>query len=561
MSEAHFLPVPVQMPLRVRMNRYQFAAALAALLAAAPAVAQQRALPPSFDVEGYDVQLVLPDTGARIEGEATIRVRGGAAGDTLVLALAPGMAVSAVAVDGAPAGWARRDGTVRVLLAGAAPARTVRVGYAGAPQDGLIIGRDSLGRWIAFGDNFPERARHWFPAVDEPGDKAAIAFTVLAPPGRTVVAPGRKVEEAPATHAGRALVRTRWTMERPLPTYSMVIAAAPLVRKELPDTACVGDEGRCIPQALYVAPEQASVPQPAFDRAGEMLRLFASLAGPYPYTELKHLQSTTRYGGMENATAIFYADRLFRTPGGVSEGLVAHEVAHQWFGDAVTERSWPHLWLSEGFATYLAELWTRHAHGDSAFREGMRELRREVLEAGVTAKRPVIDTIETQPSRLLNANSYQKGGFVLHMLRATVGDSAFVGALREYMHRHRHDGATTDDLRLLMERHSGQELGWFFDQWLRRAGNPVARVGWKLRADGQLLVQVRQRQAAAPYRFPLELEITDARGAAHRVTIPVPATRQASVVVPVQLAGPVRAVRLDPDVKLLATLEEADGGR
>src|SRR5262249_29677371 len=139
---------------------------------------------------------------------------------------------------------------------------------------------------------------------------------------------------------------------------------------------------------------------------------------------LAHLQSSTRFGGMENASAIFYSDQAFRT-GQLGTGTVAHETAHQWFGDAVTEREWPHLWLSEGFATYFAALWTQHSAGDSAFRSEMSGIRRDITTAQEVAKRPVIDTIETDLMALLNTNSYQKGGFVLHMLRTMLGDSAF----------------------------------------------------------------------------------------------------------------------------------------
>ena len=126
----------------------------------------------------------------------------------------------------------------------------------------------------------------------------------------------------------------------------------------------------------------------------------------------------------------------------MNDGLIAHETAHQWFGDAVTERDWSHLWLSEGFATYFAGLWTRAARGDSAFRLQMAGVRHSVLtDTFSVTKRPVIDTIETTLMALLNRNSYEKGGFVLHMLRAQVGDNAFFDTLRAYYAKHRHDTA------------------------------------------------------------------------------------------------------------------------
>ena len=154
---------------------------------------------------------------------------------------------------------------------------------------------------------------------------------------------------------------------------------------------------------------------------------------------------------------------MFRS-GGASYALVAHETAHQWFGDAVTERGWPHLWLSEGFATYLGALYTEHSRGPAAFRAEMDSVRRIVLGAPVVASRPVIDTIETTLMNLLNRNSYEKGGFVLHMLREEIGDEAFFRGARIYQDRHRHGTALTDVLRAAMELAAGRDLKPFFTQ-------------------------------------------------------------------------------------------------
>ena len=215
-----------------------------------------------------------------------------------------------------------------------------------------------------------------------------------------------------------------------------------------------------------------------FAKAGDIVRLFASQVGPYPYEKLAHLQSSTRFGGMENASAIFYSDRAFRGAG-VSEGLIAHETAHQWFGNSVTEREWPHIWLSEGFATYWAALWTQRARGDTAFRAEMARIRSEILsDTNAVAKRPVIDTIETTLLDLLNVNSYQKGGFVLHMLRSELGDSAFFRGVRDYYARNKHATALTSDIQDALERSSGRKLDGFFDRWLRRPGYPEIEVVW-----------------------------------------------------------------------------------
>jgi aminopeptidase N len=138
-------------------------------------------------------------------------------------------------------------------------------------------------------------------------------------------------------------------------------------------------------------------------------------------------------------------------------------------------------------------LWTRHAFGDSAFRAEMAASRRQVLRSGVTWQRPVIDTAQTDLMALLNTNSYQKGGWVLHMLRGLLGDSAFFRGVRTYYARHRHANALTDDLRRALEEASGQSLSWFFDQWLRRPGAPVVTACWRYdRGAKRVLLEVTQ---------------------------------------------------------------------
>ena len=522
---------------------------------------QSRAYHPGIDVLDYDLSIALPDTGRAIEGRAVLTVLRIADVDTLVLDLLR-LRVDSVLVDGQPVRSRRDSATIRIPLAPYQESDTITVAvrYGGVVRDGLVMRTDSSGRWTAFGDNWPNRARNWIPGVDHPSDKATFTWRVVAPSDRRVVANGDLLEETPQPRVrGRApRTLTRWHTSRPIALYGAVIAAAPLVYYDLGRTACgKAEEPGCIAQAAYVFPEsRGQLPGP-FARADEMVEFFTDLFAPFPYERLGHLQSSTIFGGMENPTAIFYSeDRVAR--GTLGFGIVAHEIAHMWFGNSVTPADWPHLWLSEGFATYAAELWVEHSEGDSAFQAKMAAIREEIAKSAVTRTRPVVDTAQTDLMRLLNTNSYEKGGWVLHMLRNTIGDSAFFQGVRAYYAAHQHDNAVTDNLEAAMEQASGAELDWFFDQWLRRPGMIEAR--WRTSYDARsnrVLLEVTQADGGAPYRFPLTVEVTAADGGTSRVVVQVPASRSVRIELPMELAAPPSRVRVDPDVALLATFVQS----
>ena len=540
--------------------------ALSGLAAALPAQQPSAMSPPPVSqpvVERYTYQIALPDTGKRIAVEARIRLSAPPEVDTVVFDLDDAMQVKSVAFNCVDmwesARFVRAPGQVKVVIptapdraAGYAPLQTdcIYVSYAGEPTDGLIIGSDAKGRWQAFGDNFPNRARHWLASMDHPSRKAKVTFEVIAPAGRTVVANGRLVATLPILD-GR--VMTTWREDRPIPTYGMVIAAGPLAMRDLGRTACGFAEDRgCVPQAVWFAPEVTFFMPGQFARAGEIVEFFSRTVGDYPYEKLGHLQTTTRYGGMENPSAIFYFDKGFRSKNGIEDGLIAHETAHQWFGDAVTEREWSHIWLSEGFATFFAALWAQHARGDTAYAAEMTRNRSAVLKSKSAATRAVIDSVEADPNALLNENSYQKGGLVLHMLRAELGDSAFFAGLRRYYAAHRHGNALTQDLQRAFEEASGRTLGWFFDQWLRKPGWAELRTSWAVdRATGRVTVLVDQDGRFGPFRLRMPLDVVNADGRHMLVPVPVEARRSQVITLPAWVKAPV-SVTCDPGQMLLA---------
>ena len=508
---------------------------------------------PGIDVQDYAFTLELPDTGAFLRGDATLLVRRSANVRTLRLDLVDALVVRHVTVNDSVVPVLHSNGRIDIPLPRAGDSVRVRVTYDGMVSDGLVVRKDAAGRWTWFGDNWPNRTHQWLPTVDHPSDKATVSWTIVAPSARTVVANGSLVSRQAVMRHGATMTETRWRESRPIAPYLMVIAAGNLQEVPLADADChPGDEGQCVRQMVYVNPELASWATGAFAMAPRIMSLFERLIGPFPYEKLAHLQSSTRFGGMENASAIFYDDKLFTTRT-LGESIIAHETAHQWFGDAVTEREWGHVWLSEGFATYFAALWTRAAHGDDAYRAEMAGIRARILTDRVVAERPVLDTTQTDYLALLNVNSYQKGGYILYLLHQQLGDSVFFGALRSYYATYRHSTALTDDLQRELERASGRSLHQFFDQWLRRPGVPELSVSWRHdERTGALSMHVVQRAKSGAYELSAPVAITAASGAIDRIIIDLPAVSDTTIMLPRSYPIRPRSVVFDPDARLLA---------
>jgi aminopeptidase N len=297
----------------------------------------------------------------------------------------------------------------------------------------------------------------------------------------------------------------------------------------------------------------------AFSRSIEILAFYDSLFGPYPYEKLAHVQSATKFGGMENPGAIFYDQERIGTALAAGEeeregltSLVAHETVHQWFGDAVTEADWNHLWLSEGFAEYFDAVFFEfhggiHGSGSAELARQMRLRASAVQQLEAPAPQAIYepDVGPGEYERLLDAESYEKGAWVLHMLRRLIGDEAFFEGVRDYYATLRGGTAWTSDFARIMEDAAGRPLGWFFAQWVARSGMPVLSASVVERSGGRSL-RIEQRQSGEPYRLAVEVELRAAGGSErHTVDLDGP-----SVEVPLDIEGAVEVV-LDPDGWLL----------
>src|SRR6266567_2471623 len=513
---------------------------LAALLLSGPAVAQRSGI----DVKSYWFFVTLPDSGREIHVAAVVTFEHQVPGDSVLALNLVGMTIDSVKVLVPTRGGLSReftyDGRVLRIPLRPQPATIIAVvGYHGTPQDGLIIGSNARGRRVAFADNWPERGRFWLPTVDRPSDKAMTRFSIRAPAVWRVVANGKLTPG----EGGR-----EWDESHPIPTYTMVIGAGAFtVSKHRP----VINGRDTIPIQVWTYPEDSafadSIP---FRRATEIVEVMQRLIGPFPYENLKHVESSTRFGGMENASAIFYAEKPY-VERRMGEGVVRHETAHQWFGDAVTERDWHHLWLSEGFASYFDLVIGATLDGDSVLRTGMGASAESYFRSNVV-DRAIIDTAEHDLMKLLNANNYQKGSWVLHMLRGLVGDSAFFRGIRDYYGGRRDSTALSADFERVMEKASKQDLDWFFRQWLYQPGYPQLECSWSYDSGAKrVTLELTQAQPASWGVFRLPRVAVDFPGFDGSVTRRSVSVVGRAMITTLDLPGAPADVRIDPDGALL----------
>lgn len=451
---------------------------------------------PTFDVLHYDLNLSFSDTNNVIHGRAQLTILRRVPHDTALSVDFKNMAIAALQVNEKNANYFLRAGGIEVHLPSGGDTLTLAITYAGEPKDGLYIQPNKFNRRTIFADNWPDRARNWFPGIDHPNDKASVAFTITAPARYAVVANGRLEREENNFNGTKTW---QWIEHTPIPTYCMVFGAAEFAVLHF-------DEVENVPVSYYIFPGEADAAIKNFGRTAAMLEFFGKNIGAYPYEKLALVQSSTRFGGMENSSAIFFAESA--PTAASAEGTNAHEIAHQWFGDAVTAADWHHLWLSEGFATYFAALFYEHAEGVATLRAKMRQNREEYLKFSRQKLAPILDTTVTRYFDLLNANNYSKAAWVLHMLRQQIGTENFWKGIREYYRLYKNGNALTADLQRVMEAASGENLQWFFQQWLRQPGHPVLRYEWRWLPQAQRLeLTLRQIQTGTFFRLPLEVEI------------------------------------------------------
>ena len=529
----------------------------------------RRALSPEgtdrgYDVLTYDLALDVDPAVVAIEGRATLRlsaVRSGLA--EVRLDLDDALSVRSVERDGTPvASFSAAADVLHVPLDPPLVAEertTLVVRYGGVPASGR-----ALTWWTAPSSGAalsslaePFDAPSFWPCVDDPADKAVTRVAVTVPEGYVAASAG----VGTSAPAGDGKVTWTWTLPQPISTYlvSMAVARYEAIAAEYRSL----DGSRTMPVVGYVVPEHAAGNRSRVAAIPGHIRVLASLFGEYPYLDTKYgIAEGSFSGGMEHPTITLIGASLLGNGSRDLTGLLVHELAHMWWGDEVTMRTWDDVWLNEGFATYAEVLYYERASGvapgsllTSRYDDG--------LYSGQLGPRVVAPA--SDPFRYSGA-IYEKGGWVLHMLRRVVGDETFFASLREYRRRHERGNATRAELRAVFQELSGRDLKQFFDQWVETPYRPVLRATWRNLADGRVEVVVRQTQAHAVthpepaaadtrhYRFPLALRLFSATGASSTTTVEVTDATQAFTVA-APGGAPAAGLVLDPAGDLLKIVE------
>jgi aminopeptidase N len=504
-----------------------------------------------IDVENYRFELTLSDVTDDIVGRATVSLRFRANGVvavpldlTSVDGSGAGMRVSSVTASGVALDYMHEGDLLTIRLAEPGRARQridLTVEYSGAPAAGLRIGPNKYGDRTFFSDNWPNRARNWLPTIDHVYEKAMNEFVVTAPGHYQVVSNGVLVEE---TDLGNGARLTHWKQSVPISPWLYVLGVARFAVQN------VGDfKGKPIQTWVYAQDRDAGFYDFAVPTK-QVLEFYDEHVGPFAYEKLANVTSPATGGGMEAASAVMYSENSVTGDRSVQwRNVVIHEIAHQWFGNAVTERDWDHVWLSEGFATYFTLLFREHAYGRDDFVDGLKGASERVFTQYDQDPdyRIVHDNLDDM-SRVTSGATYQKGAWVLHMLRKRMGDEAFWAGIQAYYRAHMNGTATTDDFRRAMEQASGENLEAFFRQWLYQGGNPHLEGWWQYDPTAkEVSIEINQTQTnVGLFDLPLEVGVymgdSERPTAIHRVQVTRGFHR---FVIPVD--GEPEDVRLDPD--------------
>ena len=437
----------------------------------------------------------------------------------------------------------------------------IRVRYRATPRRGLYfvtatppltVPDPSAPPTEVWSQGQDEDNRCWLPLADHPGERMTTEIVANVPKGWFALSNGVLVDRK----ADAARETFRWRQSDPHAPYLITLACGRFDEAH--------DAHGSLPVDYYVPVGRAGDIARSLGRTPQMIALFEQRLGtPYPWA--KYAQVVVHdfiFGGMENTSATTLYDRALLDERAAidvdMDSLVAHELAHQWFGDLVTCRDWSHAWLNEGFATYCEHLWREHQGGEDEYLLGLEHDQDVYLDEDRDRyRRPIVTNVWSKPIDIFDRHLYQKGGLVLHTLRRHLGDEAFFRGLAHYLAVMRGRSAETRDLHRALEDATGRSLEAFFDQWIARAGHPSLEVSSEHDAGtGILKVTVAQTQARsdAPsslFVVSLPLVVVTEEGT-ERVSLELTRARETFAI---KCGKAPRMILVDPGSHVLGTID------
>jgi aminopeptidase N len=416
-----------------------------------------------------------------------------------------GMSVQSVLLNNKALNFTHKNDELLIQL-DAAPAInesiTIVVTYSGIPAGGMKIQPTKFGDRSFMCENWPNNARHWLPTVDHPYDKATSEFIVTAPAHYKVVSNGLLLEES---LLDKETKRTHWKQSVPVSCWLFVLGIADFAVQYVDEF-----NGKSIQTWVYPKDREKGFLD-FKSPTKQVLQFYSDYVGPYAYEKLANIETQSVGGGMETSSAIFYDEKLVNGQQSVRlRNVVIHEIAHQWFGNAITETTWDDAWLSEGFATFFTLLFIENAYGYEEFNTGIKAARKTVYDL---AKKDSLFTIVANRSAeagpVTSGLTYQKGAWTLHMLRERIGHDNFRKGIQAYYKKYYNANTTTSNFIAEMEAASGQDLKAFFNQYLLRADNLQLKGTWNYDAtNNKIVLKLQQTQTSQiPFDFPIEIAI------------------------------------------------------
>jgi aminopeptidase N len=481
----------------------------------------------TYDVLHYTIKTRFDVPGKMVAGDETIALKPLASGFKSFELDASNMKIEAVTLfeSNTMLQWKQPPDKLAITLDRAyEPSETItlRIRYRATPERGLYFipkGNDGNASWSKpaqiWTQGEPEENHHWFPCYDFPDDKATSEQYITTGADEIAISNGTLLETTNNADGTRTF---HWKMEQPHASYLISLVVGNYAKLE--------GAYKNIPLEYYTYRGTEETARRAFVKTPEMMRLFGQkLDYEYPYNRYAQtIVASFIFGGMENITATTHSDSeiLYGTTKDAQlaqENLISHELAHSWFGNLVTCKDWSELWLNEGFATFMEAVFQEHEAGRDAYLEEMRSnTSLYFMEDMLKYRRPIRYDRYGSATEIFDATVYKKGALVLHMLRETVGDEMFWEALHRYLEEYRYKPVGTEDLQRVFEVTTNQQLGWFFDQWVYKAGFPELRVRSLYHAPTQnLTLEVTQTQSADAmtplvFRLPVEIELATSAG-------------------------------------------------